>query len=181
MGMRRSIGKREKGSDLTVLACSKASAESFESNAPWSMISIGTDPNDLPEFQESEKFVGISRYIFHDLSDPEWFGHRYAGRHYFQRSQAIEILSFVAEVRELSSILIVHCDAGISRSAGVAAALGLILNGRGGDRRFFSPPYVPNMHVYRLLLDTYSEIVGEDTARRTFISDGPGPRFRVRR
>lgn len=48
--------------------------------------------------------------------------------------------------------IIVHCDAGTSRSAGVAAA---ILKAKtGSDRAIFnSPKYRPNMHCYRTMLN----------------------------
>ncbi|HVH42669.1 MAG TPA: hypothetical protein VM925_10005 [Labilithrix sp.] len=48
--------------------------------------------------------------------------------------------------------IVIHCDAGISRSAAVAAALSRAL--RGDDTEFFTGKYKPNMRVYRLLLDS---------------------------
>ena len=47
--------------------------------------------------------------------------------------------------------ILIHCDAGISRSAGVAAA---ILEAWGGNPRtlFDSPWYEPNLHCYRVTL-----------------------------
>ena len=52
--------------------------------------------------------------------------------------------------------LIVHCDAGISRSAGVAAA---VTEAEGGDPAgiFDSPYYEPNHHCYRLVLEVLKE------------------------
>ena len=52
--------------------------------------------------------------------------------------------------------LIVHCDAGISRSAGVAAA---VTEAEGGDPAgiFDSPYYEPNLHCYRLVLEVLKE------------------------
>ncbi len=43
------------------------------------------------------------------------------------------------------------CDAGMSRSPAVAAALGRVLNG--DDSSFFAGRYRPNMRVYRMMLD----------------------------
>ena len=56
------------------------------------------------------------------------------------------------------SYVIVHCDAGISRSSGVAAA---ILKAKTGDdsQIFNSPKYRPNMRCYRIILD---ELMQED-------------------
>lgn len=52
--------------------------------------------------------------------------------------------------------VIVHCDAGISRSSGVAAA---ILKAYTGDdsQIFNSPRYRPNMRCYRVVLDELME------------------------
>lgn len=48
--------------------------------------------------------------------------------------------------------IIVHCDAGVSRSSGIAAA---ILKAYTGDdsRIFNNPRYRPNMRCYRFVLD----------------------------
>lgn len=56
--------------------------------------------------------------------------------------------------------IIVHCDAGISRSAGVAAALNKYFNGRD---QFYFDNYCPNMHVYRTLLNVLQEENKDDT------------------
>jgi predicted protein tyrosine phosphatase len=48
-------------------------------------------------------------------------------------------------------VVIVHCGAGVSRSAGLAAALAKWYNG--SDLEFFKPPYAPNMLVYRTMLE----------------------------
>lgn len=48
-------------------------------------------------------------------------------------------------------IVIIHCEAGISRSAGVAGALNKHF--LGNDKDFFKYPYLPNRLVYRTLLN----------------------------
>lgn len=54
--------------------------------------------------------------------------------------------------------IIVHCDAGECRSAGIAAALAKYYNGT--DEEFFdNPKLVPNMLCYRLMLVA---LTGED-------------------
>lgn len=50
--------------------------------------------------------------------------------------------------------IILHCDAGVSRSPGVAAALSKSL--LGDDAEFFRR-YRPNMRVYRTLLNRLHE------------------------
>ncbi len=49
-------------------------------------------------------------------------------------------------------LLLVHCDGGISRSAGVAAAIMKYLTGS-DEEIFVSRMYRPNMHCYRMTLN----------------------------
>jgi len=69
----------------------------------------------------------------------------------FSRDDASKILAFVAKyVRQDIHTFYIHCEAGISRSAGVAAALGMIIE-KNGDEYFFKN-YLPNRLVYRTIL-----------------------------
>lgn len=71
-----------------------------------------------------------------------------------QKSDGIKIIDFVN--RHLNDVekIVVHCEAGVSRSAGVCAALMLIINGT--DTPIFdSYQYCPNMSCYRTVLETY--------------------------
>ena len=68
-----------------------------------------------------------------------------------QESEAIEICTFLETYKNVD-ILIVHCDAGVSRSAAIAAA---IMKTQTGDDSsvFDNPLHSPNMHCYRLMLN----------------------------
>jgi len=48
-------------------------------------------------------------------------------------------------------VVVVHCEAGISRSAAIAAALSK--HCIGDDSVFFRSPFIPNRMVYKILLD----------------------------
>lgn len=73
----------------------------------------------------------------------------------FDERYARAILNFVNEslicYPDLD-LIVVNCEAGISRSAGVAAALCRIFNGR-DDAIFGDPALHPNMTVYQTILD----------------------------
>lgn len=91
---------------------------------------------------------------FHDLGD-EAMKHvdvrdQYEGQ-CFSRSQARQILAMVAAYPEAEAF-VVHCDAGLSRSPGVAAALSKILT---GDDNYFFKRYTPNSRVYRTILEEH--------------------------
>jgi len=64
--------------------------------------------------------------------------------------QADEIWKFVEQHKDDAGAVIVHCEAGVSRSPAVAAAL---CKGMGGNDRQFFRKYQPNMYVYRLMLE----------------------------
>ena len=63
------------------------------------------------------------------------------------------IVSFVKSLDDIVDELIVHCEAGVSRSAAVAAAISFSING--DDAEFFKFPFFPNRHCYRLVLEAF--------------------------
>lgn len=65
--------------------------------------------------------------------------------------QARKIAKFVMRYKDSVEQIIVHCDAGLSRSAGVAAAIAKYLNGSDDDF-FVRSPYTPNMTCYHKVL-----------------------------
>ena len=69
----------------------------------------------------------------------------------FSREQAMEIWTFTEKHLSQIERVIVHCDASVSRSPAVAAALARVLND--DDTEFFGGRYRPNMRVYRFLLE----------------------------
>ena len=68
---------------------------------------------------------------------------------------AKNIIDFVETFKNEVDLIVVHCEFGISRSAGVASALSLILNGT--DQYYFDN-YIPNMLCYRKILNAYHKI-----------------------
>lgn len=72
----------------------------------------------------------------------------------FTEIQAGLVLMHAEWSNERDIKMICQCEAGISRSAGVAAALSYIYNG--SDAWVFQDPrYHPNMLVYRTILNVY--------------------------
>ena len=62
----------------------------------------------------------------------------------------MKIAKFVMRHKDSIEQIIVHCDMGISRSAGVAGAIAKYLNN--DDNKFFMAPYTPNMTCYHKVL-----------------------------
>jgi predicted protein tyrosine phosphatase len=71
--------------------------------------------------------------------------------------QAKQIVDFVRDNADEDTLVMINCMAGVSRSAGVAAALTKLALKT--DQRFFKR-YTPNMLVYRAVLDAGMEILG---------------------
>lgn len=74
-----------------------------------------------------------------------------------QKSDAKAIVDFVMANKHNGKHFIVQCDAGVSRSAGVAAALMKYFNG--DDSPIFdNSQYCPNMRCYRMVLEALMEV-----------------------
>lgn len=116
-------------------------------NTPSLIISISTPYRQYdwkPEITDTNGVKNILRLAFNDtdlLDDIRPISDRDAER----------IKAFLQENWSDDVLLIVHCDAGQSRSAGVAAA---ILKATTGDDSeiFDKPRFIPNMLVYRTVL-----------------------------
>jgi hypothetical protein len=67
-------------------------------------------------------------------------------------TQAKLILDFAFSVKEEVDTIIINCDAGISRSSGIAAALSYIFNGTDSEI-WDNPKFFPNKLVYDTILN----------------------------
>lgn len=120
------------------------------------MISI-TDPSALAsevktcgpaELQDDLNRHGLLRLSFHDIDRADTG----LKERTISEEDGKSIIEFVERYQGYP--IIVHCEAGRSRSAAVAAALDCIYNG--DDTRWFNDPwYYPNMLVYRTVINAY--------------------------
>lgn len=71
-------------------------------------------------------------------------------------SQGEQVAKFVHDNEDWADLIIVQCEAGVSRSAGVCAAIMKYVTG--DDMQIFgSPRYSPNMNCYRMTLNALME------------------------
>lgn len=118
--------------------------------APHLVISITTSPLDQARLPATPACLGILRLAFFDSDlPPEDDG----PEGLFSQADARQIWDFVLAHQAQVTCLVLHCNAGVSRSPGVAAALARVL--LGDDADFFAR-YQPNSRVYRILLDVYA-------------------------
>lgn len=114
---------------------------------PHVIVSIYSPGDEPPIIPPNNFCKGITYVSFWDLME--------AKGKYDQictQQHAKQIVDFFKEKRILVDHVVCHCDAGVSRSAGAAAALSLIENGT--DKYFFKA-YHPNKLVYNLILKNY--------------------------
>lgn len=124
-----------------VIFTGRDQAEASHGWGHWVVISI-TQPGETVALKEG--WHSVLRLHFHDIDVPEepytLFGDRHA-------NEIIDFLEGVAETGEIEGIL-VHCQAGISRSAAVAKWVA-----ERYDLSFPGQYMLYNKHVYRALRD----------------------------
>ena len=123
---------------------SARNAEFFRSDCPWAAISI-ISGHGHPVLSEANR-VGLLRLAFDDITQTDT-------PQSFTSALAAEILDFVASVWDKVDVLLIHCDAGLSRSPAVAAALSRIYYGDDGP--WFELDF-PNRLVYDVLVATHA-------------------------
>ena len=117
----------------------------FKCHVPWACISIVTSDGAWPPINQAN-LLGHLQLAFADILSPD-------DPRGFKREHAHRILDFVRGIWDKIELLMVHCEAGVSRSPAVAAGISLIFLGTDGV--FFMPHlYQPNQFVYDTLLET---------------------------
>lgn len=136
--------------EIRIMSRSEAKQYSAHKNIPESaIISIWSDGDWPCRFFENERIKAIGKWQFDDVLDDRGISHK----------QAEQIADFVKRNRGIDT-LIVHCDAGISRSAGVAAAISHWAFGNDSGI-FKNPNYNPNMQCYNFMIEALYNIKRE--------------------
>lgn len=124
-----------------------------EIKEPHAIISIYTPGDEAPDVAKNNKTRDVLSLCFFDVDSPKLAMDMKGDA--FGVEIAKKIVKFVKD-QEVDTFMI-HCDAGISRSSGVAAALGMHYNNDDSDFFRANPygyrRYSPNMLVYRTVLN----------------------------
>jgi predicted protein tyrosine phosphatase len=117
-------------------------------DGPYAVISIMVTSDQIVHMPKGDGCVGVLRLNFPDLDKPllGW-----KEEELFSAKQAGEIWDFVDALPEIETLLI-HCEAGVSRSPAVGAAIARTLG-----QEFPFNRYVPNPRVYRIMLETWND------------------------
>ena len=111
---------------------------------------------EFPILPENPSRLGVLQLSFADLDDIDSAKQIGQGHFLMTKKQARKVIAFVNKHMDSIETIICQCDGGISRSSGIAAALGSILNGH-DSWVFNSEEYVPNMFVYRMIMNAYHD------------------------
>jgi len=137
---------------IEVMSREKARKFSFSSyNKKIAVISISDCDKSSPNLNNNPK-NGIAFQCKLHFDDVE------SGKeNCITKKDAEKIIAFVNDIKDKTNLLIVHCEAGISRSAGVASAIMKFLYN--DDTPIFnSPMFCPNMTCYRKVLNAFYAI-----------------------
>jgi len=128
----------------------KAKRTSYKICEPTFIISI-TDPLlNLNTFASNRHIVGICRVQFDDVTEETVR----PGNVLMTVQDAIKIKDYVMTYKDRVGCIIVHCEVGISRSAGVMAAIQKHLIG--DDSAIFNDKSLsPNKYCYQLMLNAF--------------------------
>lgn len=131
------------------------------------IISISTPGDKFPIFPENNSILDILYLSFYDIENKKEIPSA-TDDQVFNEHIAEEITMFLDYwINETDSLttndnfeIWVHCDAGVSRSAGIGAALSKYFNNN--DDEFFANDgkYFPNNLCYRLMLSELYEKIG---------------------
>lgn len=146
---REMILRKYEGAQFTLIILGRKHVSRVVPDEPYIVISI-TDPN-TPDARvaESSLCIDVLRLKFHDSGD---YGQPLRDTVVMTNEHARSILDFIGKHRDDISTIICQCEAGMSRSAGVAAALSHILQ---GQNKYFYANFEPNKWVYRTIIDEH--------------------------
>lgn len=140
---------------IRVMNAIQAICYTYSNHPKTLMISIRNKGQEIPFFKKDNMIIYY--FDFDDVEDGDPNGVA------ISKEQAQEIAKIVKDNHSINNI-VVHCGAGISRSAGVAAAIGKAIN---NDDSFIFDDlhFKPNKTCYRRVLKAFGLINKGDAFR----------------
>ena len=133
---------------MKFVVLSEREIEKYIVTEKHAVISITGPKWEHPKLPKLDSRVGLLRLKFHDVD-------REAKKcTLFSQEQAKTIWNFFQRYQSQIEVVVCQCEAGISRSSAVAAALARAIGQN--DSEFFKY-YIPNRLVYRVLLEAINE------------------------
>ena len=127
-----------------------ATGATMEAEAPDTVIISITDCGDKKnKFNPAPWLKGVLDIQFDDVD--------FGGKNCITAQQADEIAEFVLNIKRSVKRVIIHCEYGQSRSAGVAAAISTYLEGH-DNSIFINRNFFPNKTCYRYVLSALKKM-----------------------
>jgi len=117
------------------------------------VISINC-PNNPTEIK-NENIIDILKLEFHDIETPK------ENLVAMSVADGFKIKEFIEKYKNTVDSIIIHCTAGISRSAGIGCAIAMYLNGS-DDYLWASGNYIPSKRCYKITLEALGLEISED-------------------
>ena len=118
---------------------------------PYVWIGVCDSCNFLPKLM-NDNCVAHVVLKFDDIEQPT------DGMVMMSDEHAMAIALLLETHKHNFNTVVVSCEAGISRSSAIAAAMGLFFNGtRGEFVNTYSSPYIPNRHVFNKMIGAIRE------------------------
>jgi predicted protein tyrosine phosphatase len=145
------------GPVMDFLVLGRAEACHVSPEVPYIVISITTPEAPQALLAECPHRREVLRLQFHDIEEPQPELTVVSGEvvRLITEEDARSIVEFVQKHRGSVRLIVCQCDAGMSRSAGVGAALSRWLQKE--DAAFFRH-YLPNQLVYRTILGAWEKV-----------------------
>lgn len=137
--------------DIQVM--NKEKAGEYIGEKPYIIIGFASPRVKFPKYIGNKNLKGVLAVVADDATR---IG-KYDDTKLFTKEQAKKILEFVSDavIKHPDITVIVHCEAGISRSSATAAAIAKCW--WGDDTMFFNNRfYIPNMLIYSTLVNLYN-------------------------
>jgi len=150
-----------KNYELPILILSARHVKNYIGHINYALISIH-DPSDYPvTLSYDNKRIAAHVESFRDVEDGSFGGAKF--EYSITDEQALSIAQFVKRYKNNIKLLVVNCEAGMSRSAGVGAAISQYYNSNNEELYKY---YTPNSTCYRkvynaLLSDNEQEIINK--------------------
>ena len=150
---------------MEFIVLNREQIKTFCTNKKHIVISI-MDPGDSggpADIPANRKRMSVLRLAFHDWNEKQKDlikkSHSVSEQDFvfFDEKMAGQIVEFVRGALKIGrlELIVCQCEAGISRSAGVAAGLAKCIN---GDDAYFFKHFLPNSLVYSLIVKEWNRI-----------------------
>lgn len=142
---------------IRVMSRERAIRYSYSNHPKTLMISIRDNGSRIPHFVKDN--LVIFYFEFDDIEEGDTRGIP------ISNNQASDIAAAVNNFKDRVDCIVVHCEAGISRSAGVAAAIGMALNS--DDSFVFNDGrFNPNRTCYKKVMEAFGLENNEEVFRQ---------------